>query len=245
MKGLFILFGECFRQTKIASDKRVRDTINSIEPQISASQTHNELAKYVQNKYNCSIDIAIHTYITKYIDKLLTIYENVKYINTIDQTNTQIKSQQDHVFVGIQNIKNNLNIDNYDFIFICRLDILIKSDFYHIFSPYHNTIMYPNVMSIKDNDINNFCISDVFCFIPKKYYSIINQYNILFHSSIQTLLKMNLIIGKDIDFYTDQLYIANTAQQNNPLYCINNRTEGLVINCTRVFNIKKIQIETI
>lgn len=224
MKGLFILFGEAFRETKIASNKRVRDTPNSLFTQKLASESHNNL---INSFKNINIDVCINTYTTKYEDILLSQYKNIIFKNFV---NYQYIDNNDALNKTLKIIQKSINIENYEFTFICRLDILLKSNFIDIFDPSAKYITYPNVMSIANNKFENFCISDLFFFCPKKYYFILNYEKILCHHCIQNLYNLDLHITKDIDFYSNELYIANTAQQKNPLYKISGRDEGCEYN---------------
>jgi hypothetical protein len=125
-----------------------------------------------------------------------------------------------------------VNSDDYEFIFVCRLDLLLKDDFIKLFNPEWSCITYPNVMYI-DEAANYPHISDVFCFIPKKYFNpfdkwqglLINAHHILHHHGCESLLLSGLSLD-NIDFVTDMIYISNTIQMSNPLYAINCRPQG-------------------
>jgi hypothetical protein len=88
-------------------------------------------------------------------------------------------------------------------------------------------------MSIRHDDVNDTCISDLFIFIPKKYFTPFNQWNgllsnanrMLHHHSVQELIRNGLSLN-DFEYVTDRTYIANTMQLTNPLYAINCRLEG-------------------
>lgn len=254
MSGLFLLFGESFRKYRtLPGLNRYSDTENSFSGQKEASLSHMELLKKLK-QYN--IDIVINTYETKYKNELLSFYEQPKYANFMDNNKckeNKTRNTQIAVDEAIRIAKKNVDIDNYDFIFICRLDILLKPNLIENFLPIKDKIIFPNVMSILDNKFRmhqkgNFCISDVFCIIPKKYYHILDKKNIMHHHSIHRLYDLDLHIDKDIDFFTNKKYVANTIQQKNPLYKIVDRPEGPEIfknNHKKLFNKKLLKMEYI
>jgi len=225
-RGLFILTGESFREG--GSTSRIRDTAIGIKNQTESSYSHAKLAKSIES-YNYTIDISINTYSTVYKEELLSFYNNIVYFNFTDSI---YSSTKDVVKNCIKNVLSSLNSDDYEFIFICRLDLLLKDDFIKLFNPEWPCITYPNVMFI-DKGENYPHISDVFCFIPKKYFNpldkwqglINNAHHILHHHACQSLLLSGLSLD-NIDFVTDLLYIANTFQMTNPLYAINCRPQG-------------------
>ncbi len=254
MKGLFILYGESFRNySKVAGLNRAKDGEGSVQLQKEASTSHMDLLNSL-TAYN--VDILINTYDTKYKNELLSFYKDPIHANFMDKNsckehraaNTEIVVDQ-----AIQVAKENVNISMYDFIFICRLDLLLKPKLIENFLPIKDKIIYPNVMSIVDNKFRmhqkgNFCISDVFCIIPKKYYHILEEKQIVRHGAIHGLHKLNLHIDKDIDFFSYNLYVANTIQQKNPFYKIINRPEGpeeFRDWHTKKFNKKLLKLEPI
>ena len=71
MKGLLLLYGECFRDGHHKS--RVTDTETSYLPQKEASLSHNEFCNRMKQK-GVDMDILIHTYPTKYEKDLRSWY---------------------------------------------------------------------------------------------------------------------------------------------------------------------------
>jgi hypothetical protein len=223
-KGLFILNGACFRDGQ--SGSQLKDTPFGIKNQTECSESHCKLANSLTSYH---IDIAINTYKTIHTQILKDIYHNINYLNFNDNIYT---GTQTSVEGSIKNTLSNVNIDDYDFVFICRIDLLLKDDFINKFNPKWKRIIYPNVMSIWDK--NESCISDVFVFIPCKYFNefgnwkglIYNSRHILHHHALDDVLKNGLLLKEDIDFVTNLTYVANTSQMKNPLYAINCRAQG-------------------
>ena len=231
-KALFILMGECFREGMPTS--RVRDTTYGFNNQKEASESHLKLIKRLNN-LNFDIDIAINTYTTKYNKELLEWYNNVIYSNF---TNENYQHFQNAVNHSIINVLNNVNIENYEFIFICRLDLLLKDKLINIFNPNVDTIIYPNTMGCRMVDSVSQMIpalSEVFVIIPKKYFYETNKWkgllknsNIMLTANSVSDLMLAGLSFDDIDFMSDRLYIGNTFQSWNPLYKINCREEHSV-----------------
>lgn len=226
-RGLFILTGECFREGRETT--RVIDTDYGLQMQQIASKSHMDLVSQL-NTLGYIIDIVIDTRETKYKDLLLNSYKNIIVSNF-----AYVRTAPDWMNVVNDSIKlalSNIDKELYDFIFICRLDLLLKESLIRLFDPSWNTIMYPNMMHI--DNIGAICISDVFCFIPKKYFNRINEWSgllenskhLLHHHAIHSLMNNGLKLVSDINFISDKLYIANTRQMCNPLYAIVARPEG-------------------
>ena len=226
--GLFILMGECFRQAMAAT--RTRDTPQGIKNQKESSQSHVKLIERLQSE-NYNIDIAINTYDTVN-DKLLLEYYNTINIIYVNFTKDRYTCEKDAAEWSVKNTLSKVDKDNYEFIFLLRVDLLLKADLIKIFDPRWNTITFPNVMFIDEGmDYPN--IATLFCFIPKKYFNpfdkwhgLIHNAHHLFHHHSGMSLMMSGLTLKDIGFATDLLYIANTVQMTNPLYAINCRPEG-------------------
>jgi len=226
--GLFILMGECFRQAMAAT--RTRDTPQGIKNQKESSQSHVKLIERLQSE-NYNIDIAINTYDTVN-DKLLLEYYNTTNVIYVNFTKDRYTCEKDAAEWSVKNTLSKLNKDNYEFIFLLRLDLLLKTDLIKIFDPTWNTITFPNVMFI-DKGMDYPHIATLFCFIPKKYFNpfdkwdglIHNAHHLFHHHSGMSLMTSGLTLN-DIGFASDLIYIANTIQMSNPLYAINCRPEG-------------------
>jgi len=233
-KGLFIMIGECFREGM--STSRLKDTEYGVKNQTESSISHHKLFKKLTN-INYHIDVAIHTYETKYKDLLLTFYENIIYTNF--STFYYSDEFRQIVIWSINNVLSVINMDEYDFIFICRLDLLLKEKLIENFNPEWTEITYPSVQHVENNIAP--VISDVFCFIPKKYFHPYDNWKgllnsqILHHHSVLWLIDNGLKL-KDINFVTYYIYISNTFDSSNPFYAINCRQEHY---CTRNIDINK------
>ena len=223
-RGLFILLGECFRQGR--ENSRVRDTEYGYVKQKESTESHLKLIEKLET-LNYKIDICINTYDTKYKSDLLKWYNDATiYYDFVNENYGCIERCVDATIVKVL---NNVDIDPYDFIFICRLDILLKDPLIELFNPKVEYITYPNIMSWEKFP----CISDLFCIIPKKYFHPFNNWkglinnglHILNHSSMY-YLNINGLSYNDVDFMFKNIYFSNTSQMSNPYYKINCRDEG-------------------
>jgi hypothetical protein len=226
-KGLFLLVGECFREGSPLS--RIIDTEYGINTQHIASKSHMKLAKSIANY---TIDIAISSRRTNNMSLLLNYYENIVY--TLFTDNRPFTFFNQVVHSAIDEMTRVFDISPYDFIFVCRIDLLLKETMIQEFNPSWQQITYPNVMSINTGGLclsDGVCISDVFVFIPRKYYTplscltSISPY-LLDHSAVEDLVHKRLLILEDIGFATDFTYISNTEKFSNPYYAIICRPEG-------------------
>jgi len=229
-KGLFFLCGESFRDGNPVS--RLRDTEYGVEKQRECSSSHIHLANHML-QFNVSMDFALHTYTTCHEEMLRGFYPNTVYAKFTEPNTSDIDVRY-IVQRGLLSLISSIDINVYSFIFICRFDILLKDSLVYIFNPGWNEIMYPNVMSIADNDFYDTCIASLFVFIPRRFFSAFGswkglQYNLdrlLHHHCVQDLANAGLDLDNDIGFMTECIYIANTIQQKNPLYSIHCRPEG-------------------
>ena len=239
MKGLLIFFGEAFRDTF----GRNRDTEFGFTNQKESSKSHVDLINKLENN-NYKIDVAINTYETKFKKELIEFYKNIVFYNF---TNEDYKAQHTAVGETLKNVSSHIDINLYDFLFICRIDLFLKELLIEVFNPNTEFIIYPNVMSIENHIIQFPHISDTFCIIPKKYFNPFdnwkgifeNRNNLLYHQAVQHLLLNGLTLD-NIDFFSDKIYVANTIQSKNPLYKINSRKEADTLrNCDK--NLKYVK----
>jgi hypothetical protein len=238
-RGLFFFFGEAFREynplsiTGISSLSRIRDTEYGVEKQRESSISHVKLASHLSS-HNYNIDFALHTYHTQHHEMLQGLYPNVVYARFTEPNPSIVPITNTVVQTALQSLLSSVDIDKYSFIFLCRFDLLLKDSLIQLFNPEWNTITYPNVMSIANDTLDLTCISDLFVFIPCRFFTSFASWKGLYHNAnfvlhhycIQDLVACGLCLRDDISFMTDACYIANTIQMKNPLYAINCRPEG-------------------
>jgi hypothetical protein len=242
MKGLFLLVGECFREGHQHS--RLRDTPASVQPQEEASQSHMRLVKKLEE--NGEVDIIVHTTDSIYKDRLIEIYSpNLKKFSTTHACNglqnainraireyfpsekPPVKKQHMRTLLfKMVNIEDNYNTDSplfdqYDYIYICRIDIFLKDAFINLFNPGWHNIRFPQIMP-RGKEIP--LVSDVMMFIPKKYFRILqNAY--LSHEVLIQLRKIYRLSKNDVGMMIDTIHDSDSAKQFNPIYRMCSRPE--------------------
>lgn len=226
MKCLLIVLGESFREG--SHNSRSSDTECSYKCQLECIDSHIEFIKHIE-QLNYSVDIAINTYKTKYKNLLLNMYPNIVYNNF---TNEDYGYSKNVFHKSLQHILPNINLNIYEFIFIIRFDLILKKYLFDIFNPKWSSIMYPYVMYIEYEDTPFIfpVVSDIFCFIPKKYFNqLINiSYKLCHHHCWRDLIKTNNLSFDDLDVMIDTIHDPNTSVDLNPLYKINGRSESKI-----------------
>tara|TARA_B100001093_G_scaffold6187_1_gene6274 strand:- start:35849 stop:36604 length:756 start_codon:yes stop_codon:yes gene_type:complete len=244
-KGLFVFYGQAFRNKE-----------NSLNVQKEISQSH---IKLLESLKGYKIDVLINSYKTLYEKELISLYQNhLICSNFIDDKKHQelfseYPKQGTRIIANytIDIINQNTQIEDYDFLFICRIDGLLKDKFIEEFK-LKDKIMYPHPIQSHEgpnnkkhylgNEPQTLFIGDAFVVIPKKYFFILEHKDLLHHFATDRLTSLNLYLGKDIDFFLHKCYSANTREQRNPFYRLPNRSEGS--DCWRglenlIFDIKK------
>jgi hypothetical protein len=219
-KCLVCIIGECFREGH--NQSRITDTQYGYTQQKESTQSHINLINKIK-KLGYHVDIGINTYNTNYKNELLNWYPNIIYSNF---TNENYGYYQNVVHHSLQNIFNNININDYQFIFIIRFDLFIKETLINIFNPNWSNIMYPFAVYMEYSPFQFPFVSDTMCFIPKKYFNqIVNHtYHLLTHHCWRDLINNGFVLD-DFDVMINTLHNPNTDTEKNPLYIINCRPE--------------------
>ena len=244
MKGVFILYGESFRDGGRFS--RARDTKRSIPLQIKASNSHMDFCNFIKKQYDIPIDIIIHTYDTKYENRLKKIYKDPIYVSSKELVGPTNAAQ-----IAVDHIKK-----DYDFIFLTRMDIFIKPHFYTVFNPYWNKIYFISQSTTASWNCgfypNNYpAVNQTLKFIPKKYFKVLKKID-MDHSAIRSYIKNYKLTYNDMDFMVDEYFDANTYIERNSYYKMVSRpesnlmpTKGLKINRLLFGTRKKIKFKSL
>ena len=212
MKGMLILFGESYRlggqhSRNIGADE-------SYNEQMNASKSHIDFIENLKEK-DCSIDLCITSYTTKFDENLKSVYKN--YL---------IKSNFYDNLIGPDNlIHNTLNdiadIDQYNFLLIMRIDIYLKTKFIEIFNINWDKILFPCCGFIHKFNMHP-RVNDMMAYIPKKYYKYTK--NIVWgHGMWYYFMKTTDLTYDDLDTMIHTFHNSNTEHDFNPLYYIVNR----------------------
>ena len=240
-KCLIVYYGGSFREGNIGST--LSDTKYGYETQKHASITHAKLKK-VLNEKGYQSDILVNTRDTVYKKDLMNWYNPFNIM--LNNLPKELHGKDLMIQNCIKNI-NKLNKEEYKFILFIRIDLFLKPDFYKILNTESNKIMFlannydPTDCSIFDNH-NNPKIVDLFLYIPKKYYYILdNKFN-LNHFSWTYLKKQYKLTDNDMDFMTNDSFDSNIYKDFNKYYIMSSRKESPTTHNSNKFNINKKQI---
>ena len=168
VKGLFIFLGESFRTGLQGS--RIIGQENSIKGQLEACDSHVLFFNHLKDKFNININICLSTYTTTLTPLLIDKYSdfNVK-TNIFDRGNL-------HMGFLFNSSLVQYDIQKFDFIFIIRIDLILKPYLYDVFIP-RDKILFPFVQIPLLNKKNDLywdifaeCCPDTMFYIPNKYY---------------------------------------------------------------------------
>ena len=217
MKGLLLLYGECFREG--FNQSRLTDTPTSYLTQKEASMSHVAFCNVMKEK-GVSMDILAHTYPTKYEKDLRSWYTYpTKYV-----TKKKYHKKSVDALNSFMRIAKTVD-PSYDFILLTRFDILLKPAFYPVFNPKWNKIYFlcqdwTRMEKCGFYEENNPAVNPLIQFIPKKYFSILDKVNVN-HDGWVTYHKL----GVPLDFMVDEYYDASTYLDHNPYYKMVGRPE--------------------
>ena len=241
MKGLLLLYGECFREG--INGSRLTDTPTSYLSQKEASLSHVVFCDAMKKK-GVDMNILIHTYHTKYEKDLRSWYS---YPTTyVGKKKYPFKTSGDALTSFMRITKK---IDrSYDFILLTRLDILLKPSFLKIVNPKWDKIYFfsQNWSFYKCgfNEGNIPTVNPIIQFIPKKHYYMLNHID-LDHSGWETYYKLGIT---ELDFMIEEYHDATTYLDYNSYYKMVGRPEthihydkGKKINRSLFYTKRKIK----
>jgi hypothetical protein len=223
-KCLIVYYGGSFREGNIGST--LSDTKYGYETQKHASITHAKLKK-VLNEKGYQSDILVNTRDTVYKKDLMNWYNPFNII--LNNLPKELHGKDIMIQNCIKNI-NKLNKEEYNFILFIRIDLFLKPDFYKILDTESNKIMFMannyDTNSCETKDKNDPVIVDLFLFIPKKYYYILdNKFN-LNHNSWTFYKKNYKLTNEDMKFMTNDIFDSNSFRENNKYYIMSSRKEN-------------------
>ena len=225
-KCLLVYYGGSFREGNIGTT--ISDTKYGYESQKHASISHAKL-KRVLNERGYQTDILVNTRHTEYKDDLMNWYNPFNII--LNNIPKRMHGKDYMIQSCIENI-NKLNKEDYNFIFFVRIDLFLKPDFYKILDTESNKIMFLannyNPRNCK-NIINKHGdpeVVDLFIYIPKKYYYILDNKFKLEHNSWVYYKKQYNLNNNDMTFMTTLKFDSNSIIDNNPYYVMGSRKEN-------------------
>ena len=219
-KCLVLLIGESFRDG--FQHSREKDTQKGYDTQKIATESHIKFIENLKNQ-NIDTDVIINTYDTKYEDDLKEWYKDY----LIDYISNPLLS-------GIEKLinnaiyKNRKYINNYDFVYVCRIDLCLKDYFIEQFNSEWNKIFFSNSTwrECYKTFNNEPRIADVMMFIPSPYFYLFNLNIYLNHDAWFTYKTDYNLTNNDMDFMIDTYHDSDTFKDFNPLYYMVSRSEN-------------------
>ena len=235
LRGLYILFGGSFRfrGNGDGNPESFGDGPEIYYGQQNASRSHVQLYK-VMEKLGYRMDLIIVTYSTQYDKDLLSFY-NHSNIRIVDyrfyaERRGRASGLLDWPIGPGRPIAK--NIENYEFIFFSRIDVLYKDLFIRKFL-ISSRIWYAFVAQIGGHtcttpvdgvETTGPAVGDMQLYVPRRYFPYLNLV-ILEHWGVCVLMNAGLKVGRDVTFFVDTYHETNTRKDWNPLYRVVNRVE--------------------
>jgi len=244
-RGCVILAGASFRDGGQGSSNV--DTENSINWQKEASDTHLKFFKKLKNVNNIELDLAISTYNTEHIKKLIDWYSAEHQLLNVNMRKN---------YHGLTNLLrtsySQLDIKEqmYDFVLCLRIDLILKDTFIEIFNPEWKEIRFPFAQAwssqLEDNEFNFQKIGkfepgysyphvcDTMVYIPIRFCKEEVQFNLVYnHRMWNQLISHHNFTYNELDVMVDTFHGPNSRNFQNPLYRMCGRDEQPNKNKTR------------
>lgn len=225
MRGLILFRGLTFRGYGKSKDIDLSDL--SYNNQLSATQSHVSLVKHLESQGH-EVDVAFDTIQCEKTYDLINLFgSNLKYYslkNVIDL------DMQFSFFRSIRSLEPIFFYANYDFFLVVRNDLLFKENFYDIFDPNCEKLMFISVVwhHSRKTENNNPRVNDCVFFFPKKYFHLVSLIPLPggcdFHEILDYWNKPEHNL--EFDFYLNKYHDSNTELDWNPLYKLVNRSEA-------------------
>lgn len=228
-KGLWLNRGLSFRfGTQFSTEVGVPWVVHS---QKKAFQSQIQLINHIQNKYNCQIDIIIDTLSTVYNQIIIDCFKDTNHeFNFIKNMDPGLPYAFNRALFRIVD-----RLDQYDFLFISRNDLIFKDKLFDLISPDDNEIKFPFVMQypirklkirFPNCDQKIPMAVDAFLYFPKKHFNILDCFKKSLGDNHDFL--MNAIeLDESINFspYINTYHDGDPVKDWNPLYRIVGRGE--------------------
>jgi hypothetical protein len=191
----------------------IRDADESYEDQIKATESHIKFIKSLP----CDVDVYISTYKSKFEDKLKEIYSSGSNLIRYDS-----RENLETLTPLILDSLKNINLENYNFLFILRIDLFLKDKFSKVFNPNWNTIMFPSICFRPHNITSSGHprINDMMMFFPKKYFKYTQyiHYRSTAHEQWGDFMESTDLEYKDMDTMLTTYHDSDSFKDLNPIY---------------------------
>ena len=215
-----VLRGESFR--KGSQDTRVKGIPEAYEDQMRACASHLELFKYMESK-GVTVHVYIHTISTPYNNDLLKVYGDYVKKSTFRQ---QMLRGQEFL---VKEAADNVHVDEYDSLMLTRIDLILRPQFFTVFNPLSEKILFISVCWWKDRYTprRNPRVNDVFYFFPKNLYQKFHEAQARFGYG-HNFLDNVPCTQDEWAFFVDYFLDSDSEKDLNPLYRIANRKEATI-----------------
>lgn len=214
-KGLFLTIGAAFRMGG-CGNQSVGDH-KSYPEQKLASVSQVNFINFLESKYNINIEMIINSYTTQFDDELINWYGHhvIKYF-----FHPKLIGWSNIYKTAIDLIEN----QEYDFIFIHRIDIVLKSHLKNVINIKSQKVTFPAKVHwwwLGKDGRHRPC--DLMMFVPQKFFPLI--FNNKLQCNHYALESMPQSFSKHLDYYISGFWDSDSLKQWNPLYRIVNRFE--------------------
>jgi hypothetical protein len=220
---LLIITGETFRDGPIQSRGRYTQKAYNLQKDAIDSQINFIENIFLNFSTKCEIFLNIYSGNTEYDNDLLSWYgKYAKYV----KFNNELLGEDNLHENTLNYIKNNINFNEYDFMFFIRPDLLLKKYFNKIFKTNYTQITFAHINEITDPWGNNSSITEdgyprvnhQIMMIPRLFYDKLLDGKIWkLHDSYRHSV-LNGISSKDINFFLETYHGASTDIIWNPIF---------------------------
>jgi hypothetical protein len=214
MRGLICLVGESFRLGRQA--KKAKDVDDAYEPQKSASMSAVAFVDQISAEHGINFDVFISSYKTKWQSELESWYGNLIVGNAYLDRKVGLEAL-------VANARKQVNFTSYDFLFVLRIDLLVKPMLRRIFDPKWDKIMYPQACWVG----GHLCkgrprVSDTMVYVPGR---LANSRFFMNHGAAASHALFNGL-QDDVGLMIDTFHDSDSSKDYNPLYRIVGRPES-------------------
>lgn len=222
-KCAFVFFGGSFRDKIHDHNNTIKESAYDLQKK--AVDTHLKLIEKFKNDYNYNVDIYVASVYKEYSNDLIKWYGNVKNSIFIDEKH----SRCNYLFVKSKEII--IDINQYNVLMYIRLDLVLKDYMINLINPNNITrITFPSICFLTSNSHkthdNMPRVNDMFIFIPRNYYRIVNDGFELGHDSWLDLVNHFKYNKNDINVLVSTYHDSDSFKDWNPLYYICNRPQN-------------------
>lgn len=246
-KGQIFIIGECFRDP-VSPEKEgfvgysergerqlAKGLLESIPEQEEACKSHVDFINHFKDKIDFNIDVITYQTPQNYLLK--------EFYNSLDVKYTEFESPigwENLLKTSLESLLSKGNLDELDFVFIFRIDLIFKDKMRSSFRYKSNCVLYPSILwkimppleypyfwAYPNTPQNGrYKVNDVFLFVPKARFEQLFDGQIKMHHHI--LYNMSDELYNNVSYFVNTYHDSDTEKDWNPLYKIANRPESKI-----------------